>query len=96
MVQSYLTFIVKSTLYSTLIIGSGYLLLKATVPSPEQMALRLKEAGRGNSFTTQDERQRAEDFYKALKENAESDRPIWDVRWAEGARPGPVNSARNN
>ncbi|KAJ3190092.1 hypothetical protein HDU85_000383 [Gaertneriomyces sp. JEL0708] len=78
--SSYLTFIVKSVVYSTGIIGGGWLLLKATVPSNEEMKKILEENGRVPSDMSAEQR-RMKKFAAMLKENAESDRPIWDIKW---------------
>ncbi|KAI8921134.1 hypothetical protein DFJ77DRAFT_448732 [Powellomyces hirtus] len=92
--DKYLTFIVKSTIYGGGIMGVGYLLHQATVPSDEEMTMRLKEAGRTTNVEITEERRRIAEFYKILQENAQSDRPIWDVRGVEPMQPATSQNSK--
>ncbi|KAI8809876.1 hypothetical protein BJ742DRAFT_852365 [Cladochytrium replicatum] len=73
-----LTFIVKSTVYCTVIVGAGYACMKVLTPSSEQMQKTLHMSNRKLS----EEEQRQQKILNVIFENAKSDRPVWDVRGA--------------
>lgn len=79
--------IIKSIFYSTLIIGiaanlgGGYALMVLTTPNREMLRLQLERDG---LLSSKDQKEREENNKKLMRiimENANSDRPVWDVRF---------------
>jgi hypothetical protein len=70
--MSTISFWLKSIGYSTLVIGTGVILLKTTTPPPPPMndPVRNKE---------NDEKWRA--ITTMIKRNMDSSRPAWDIQW---------------
>jgi hypothetical protein len=74
-------FLIKSTFYSTLIIGGGYALMVAIMPTEEQLRQDINKyrALRGEGPVENDKSVYRKQM-QAIIENAKSDRPIWDVK----------------
>ncbi|KAJ3124455.1 hypothetical protein HK098_001129 [Nowakowskiella sp. JEL0407] len=72
----YVTFLTKSIIYSSGILGVGYLCWKYLTPSEEEMRKRM------NIKSEQLAKNAAQntELKRFIEYNAKSDRPIWDVR----------------
>ncbi|KAI9208862.1 uncharacterized protein BJ171DRAFT_577209 [Polychytrium aggregatum] len=72
---------IKSTIYVSLIMGTGYLFLNYTVPNSSDMEQTLRESGRVNSRTLDEAKRRQQLIYETIMANANSDRPVWEVQF---------------
>ncbi|KNE62555.1 hypothetical protein AMAG_18881 [Allomyces macrogynus ATCC 38327] len=79
--------LVKSLVWSTGIIGLGVLLMKYTVPTESQlrdsMSPELKRAAQNAERDGSANADANARILEIIKENAKSDRPVWDVRGFE-------------
>ncbi|KAJ1559373.1 hypothetical protein HK096_000774 [Nowakowskiella sp. JEL0078] len=86
--MNFLTFAVKSIVYSTGILGAGYVCYTTLVPSesylPSNIAI-IKISEMKKKLGLSDEQFNAKatkntELQRFIEYNAQSDRPIWDVR----------------
>ncbi|KAI8929457.1 hypothetical protein BC831DRAFT_289725 [Entophlyctis helioformis] len=72
-----LTFTLQTAVLSVVIVGGGYGIMKATVPSEEQMIARM---GNIDKDKMTEDQKNARLIVEAIMENARSDRPVWDIQ----------------
>jgi uncharacterized membrane protein YgaE (UPF0421/DUF939 family) len=78
---SFTTFLLKSTFYSTVVIGIGYGLMVNIVPTEEELLKSIKE----NKYRKWDEKEMLENkennkrMIQNIIENSKKNRPIWKV-----------------
>ncbi|CAO3695651.1 unnamed protein product [Umbelopsis ramanniana] len=72
---------IKAIAYGTAIIGTGYLLMRFTVPNEEQMRARLTPALRRDADRIRSENEeKKQALAERIREAANSETAIWDER----------------
>ncbi|KAL7749620.1 ubiquitin-specific protease doa4 [Sorochytrium milnesiophthora] len=81
--------LVKSVVWSTAIIGAGYLLLEYTVPTNEQVRNKMSpEVARHADSSRNETMDQNRRIMETIRANAQSDRPIWPA----GEAPMPATT----
>ncbi|ORX80991.1 hypothetical protein K493DRAFT_320780 [Basidiobolus meristosporus CBS 931.73] len=76
----------KAFVYSGVIIGGAYAMMKLTVPTPEQLYERLPEEMKQEVIKNKTEREKKHQLLmETIQKNVNSDRPVWDVQGFEPA-----------
>ena len=65
--------LIKGLLYSTVIISTGVLLLKTTVPTQEQLKAK------GVKSDDPEAVERNQELIRQIIENSKTDKPAWDI-----------------
>ncbi|KAI9220631.1 CBP4-domain-containing protein [Blastocladiella britannica] len=86
--------IVQSVVWGGGLIGLGVLLLKYTVPTEESLRKDLSPELQRKALDFESDARRAETarILAIIKQNAESDRPVWDVRGFEPPTAAPSSA----
>jgi hypothetical protein len=85
--MSFLKFAIKSAFWSTVIIGSGYAIMISVVPNEDQLRAEINKHRelRGQEPLSVDKKVDGinkvfKKQMEAIRENANSGRPVWDVK----------------
>ena len=70
---------IKSILYSTIVIGTGYMLLEYTNSKEPELIQKMNEQGRVHPKSDDDLKK--QQLMDMLKQNMESNNPAWKVEW---------------
>ncbi|KAH6560746.1 hypothetical protein BASA50_008569 [Batrachochytrium salamandrivorans] len=82
---------VGTVLLGTVVIGSGYAIMKTTVPSGEEMKKRI---GTINSEKLAEDNQKNMVIMRAIIENSKLDHPAWDIDWPDEIKKSMAERGR--